>query len=157
MATFIDIDFADGNYRFALPILQIEELQRKCGAGIGEIYNRVLGGAYVQDGQILLSPGEARFYVLDIIETVRHGLIGGKQGSVNEQPVEVTPPDATRLINAYLKDQPLIKAWEIAFSVLAATMVGYEPKDAPPKSDAGNGEAAAEETQTTDGSTMEQP
>lgn len=145
MANFIDLPFADGVYRFALPLAQIAELQRKCDAGIGEIFARVLRGAHQQGGQILLAPSDAQFYVLDLIETVRHGLIGGKGGTVNEQPVRVTPPDATRLIDTYLLDQPLMVAWELAVAILGALIIGYEAPE--PE---GNGQAAAEKTPSKD-------
>ncbi len=141
MANFIEMPFADGVYRFALPLGQIAEIQRKCGAGIGEIFARVLAGAHQRGGQILLSPAEARFEVLDLIETVRHGLIGGKQGEVNGELVAVTSADANRMVQTYLEPEPLMVAWELAVAILGALIVGYEP---PAKDEPGNGPAAAE-------------
>lgn len=123
----IDLEFADGSYTFALPLPQIDELQRKCGAGIGALFARVLKGANRVGEDIILAPGQAEFYALDLIETVRQGLIGGKRGVVDGAEVEVTPPLARRLIDNYLLNQPLSAAWELAVAILGATIVGYDP------------------------------
>jgi hypothetical protein len=139
MANYIDLNFADGEYRFALGLAQIDELQRKCGAGIGAIFARVMKGSMRQGDQIILSPGHAEFYALDLIETIRQGLIGGKQGMVDDQPVEVTPQIAKRLVDNYVLNQPLSQAWDLAVAILGAVILGYET---PGKKDG----AAASET-----------
>lgn len=141
MANFIDLEFADGEYRFALPLAQIDELQRKCGAGIGAIFSRVLKGASRHGNDIILAPGQAEFYAGDLIETVRQGLIGGKRGTVDGTEIEVNPSVVKRLLDAYVMDQPLSRAWELAVAILGAVIVGYEPKKA---------EAAASETPETE-------
>lgn len=129
MANFIDLDFADGEYRFALPLAQIDELQRKCEAGIGAIFARTVKGAHRSGDDLILAPVQAEFYAADLIETVRQGLIGGKQGLVNGKHVDVTPPIANRLITAYVLGQPLSHAWELAVAILGAVIVGYEPPE----------------------------
>lgn len=126
MANHIDLDFADGEYRFALPLGQIDELQRKCGAGIGAIFARTLRGVSQHEGRIVLIPSAAEFYALDVIETIRQGLIGGKFGTVDGQRVEVNPIVARRLVDNYVLNQPLSNAWEIAVSILGAVVVGHE-------------------------------
>ncbi len=123
----IDLIFADGEYNFALPLPQIDELQIKCGAGIGAIFARVMRGAIRDGDRLALVPGQAEFYALDVIETVRQGLIGGKKGEVDGKAVEVTPPTARRLVDAYVMNQPLSYAWELAVAILAACIVGYDP------------------------------
>lgn len=144
MANHIDLDFADGEYRFALPLAQIDELQRKCGAGIGAIFARTIKGAHRRDDDIILAPGQAEFYAADIIETVRQGLIGGKGGIVDGKAVEVTPPIANRLITSYVLNQPLSHAWELAVAILGAVIVGFTPPETPGKKDS----VATEETPT---------
>lgn len=146
MANFIDLDFADGEYRFALPLAQIDELQRKCGAGIGAIFARTLKGASRHGDNIILAPGQAEFYAADIIETIRQGLVGGKTGTVDGKAVEVTPPIARRLVDNYVLNQPLSHAWEIAVAILGAVIVGYEP---PGKKE----QAAASETPENEAAT----
>lgn len=144
MANYIDLDFADGEYRFALPLAQIDELQRKCGAGIGAIFARTLKGAQRQGDDIVLMPAVAEFYALDLIETVLQALIGGKGGTVNGQRVEVNPSVARRLVNNYVLNQPLTVAWELTVAILGAVIIGY---DSPEKKDG----AAASETQENEG------
>lgn len=123
----IDIDFGDGSYTFALPLAQINELQRKTGIGIGGLFARVLKGCIRTGDQILLAPGQAEFYALDVIETVRHGLIGGGKGRVNDEEVKVTPAIANKLVDTYVLGQPLSDSWSLAASILGAVIVGYDP------------------------------
>lgn len=130
MANTIDLEFADGEYTFALPLAQIDELQRKCGSGIGAIFARVVKGANRIGDDIVLAPANAEFYALDLIETIRQGLIGGKQGMVDGKSVVVTPIVAQRLVTNYVLNQPLSDAWSLATSILGAVIVGY---DAPGK------------------------
>lgn len=58
----VSLAWADGDYRFRLPIGQLRELQDKCGAGPQEIYSRLMDGTWRVD---------------DLRETIRLGLIGG--------------------------------------------------------------------------------
>jgi len=135
----IELDFADGVYNFALPLAQIDELQRKCGAGIGAIFARVIKGAHHIGDDVVLAPASAEFYALDVIETIRQGLIGGKRGMVDGKEIAVTPGTAHKLINNYVLEQPLSYAWEFAVSILGAVIVGYNPpgEAEPPKAAAG--------------------
>lgn len=142
---FIDLEFADGEYRFALGLEQIDELQLKCAdSGIGEIYGRIIEGAVRgPDGTIVLQPMSAGFRAEDLFETIRLGLIGGGSGEVDEQSIKVDPRLARRLMKNYVYNRPMIEAWQIAASIMLAVVSGYSP---PEKS--GNGEAAAKEAQT---------
>jgi hypothetical protein len=123
----IDLEFADGVYTFALPLPQIAELQRKCDAGIGALYARVVKGCVLVDGQWHLNPGTAEFYALDVIETIRHGLIGGAKGVVNGEEVNVTPLIANRLIDSYVMGQPFVDGWKTAATMLGVCILGYDP------------------------------
>lgn len=129
----IDLEFADGSYIFALPLPQIAELQRKAGAGIGALFARVLKGCVKIGGDVMLNPGQAEFYALDVIETVRHGLIGGGKGTVNGEEVKVDPALANKLVDTYVLGRPLSDSWSLAASILGACIVGYDPpkKDEP--------------------------
>lgn len=132
----IDIDFGDGEYTFALPLPQINELQRKTGIGIGGLFARVLKGCIRTGDQIVLAPGSAEFYALDVIETVRHALIGGGVGKVNGEEIKVTPALANRLVDTYVLGRPLSDSWSLAASILGAVIVGYDPpKKAEPPSE----------------------
>lgn len=143
MSNYIDLEFADGEYRFALPLGQIDELQRKCGAGIGAIFARAIKGATRIGDDIILAPASAEFYALDLIETIRQGLIGGGQGTVDGRTVKVDPNMVRRLVDNYVLNQPLRTAWELAVAILGAVIVGYEPPEPEPGKKDG---AAASET-----------
>lgn len=145
MFNYIDLDFADGEYRFALPLAQIDELQRKCGAGIGLIFSRTLKGANRIGDDIVLMPNHAEFYALDLIEVCRQGLIGGGRGTVDGVEVKVDPSLARKLVDNYILNQPLSKAWETAIAILGAVIIGYTP---PGTADLGKSGAAAQKAPT---------
>lgn len=122
------LHFADGDYRFRLPLKRIAELQEKCGAGLGAIYSRVMIGEY---------------YIADLTETIRLGLIGGGLDELK----------ALRLCERYCEDWPKERLWQTAAAILGACVRGYRPKDQSGEGPEGNAEAAG----PTDGSTSPQP
>lgn len=132
----IELEFGDGQYTFALPLAQINELQRKTDAGIGKLYGRLLKGCVqVGEGEFNLIPALAEFYALDVVETIRHGLIGGGKGVVNGEEIAVTPLIANRLVETYVLGRPLKEAWSVAVTVIGVCIQGYDPpkKDQPAK------------------------
>jgi hypothetical protein len=133
MSNRIEMAFADGVYEFALPLPRIDELQRKTGVGIGGLFARVLKGCIEIKGSVIQLPQNAEFYALDIIETIRQGLIGGGRGMVDGNEIEVTPALAHRLIENYVLTEPLNKSWSLAGAILGACVMGYTPpkKDQP--------------------------
>lgn len=144
MPNTVDLAFADGSYTFALPIARINELQSKTGIGIGALFNRVLKGVARVGDQIVLAPSAAEFYLADIYETVRQGLIGGGRGIVDDQEVIVTPAVAERLMKNYVlpeSGQPLRDAWSMAAAILGACVVGF---DEPKKKDGASEETTPE-------------
>lgn len=128
--THIDLKFADGEYTFRLGLAQIHELQTKCGAGIGAIYARVLQGR--AQGDVLVGhPAFAAYEIVDLVETIRQGLIGGGEGIVSGQSVKVGALRANELVERYgpgAPGVPLKDMWDIAAAVLYAMIEGYEPK-----------------------------
>lgn len=130
--TSIDLDFGDGTYTFKLGLRQIAELQTKCDCGIGEVYARVLAGRFQLEGATIENHAAARYHIEDIVETIRLGLIGGASGEVNGAALDVTPLVATRLINVYVPDTPLMELWATAVAVLNALIVGYSDKKKEP-------------------------
>lgn len=133
MQNSIDLKFADGEYTFALPLAQISELQRKTGVGIGGLLQRVMKGCAVVEGEIFGNPMLAEFYAVDLVETIRQGLIGGNHGVVNGEEIKVPPLLANKLLEAYVLAQPLSESWNVAAAVLGAVVIGYDPpkKDQP--------------------------
>lgn len=128
MKTHVDLKFADGEYRFALGLAQIHELQTKCSAGIGAIYARVLQGRVPDED--MGHPLYAAYHVGDLVETIRQGLIGGGEGQVDGQTVKVTATRANELVERYgpgAEGVPLSEMWKLAAAILYAKIEGYEP------------------------------
>lgn len=96
----IELKWGDGEHKFNVAKLKcIFELEEKCGVGIAEIYQRIVGG---------------KWHFNDLRETLRLGLIGGG-----------LPPDqALRLINRYCDDRPLMESVLPAQAVIMAAIVG---------------------------------
>lgn len=99
----VDLTWADGEYRFRLPIGQLRELQDKTGAGPFAIYKRLADGTWFVD---------------DIRESIRLGLIGG--GMQAEK--------ALLLVKRYVDDRPLGVNVLTAQSILLAAVIGV-PED----------------------------
>lgn len=91
--------FADGEHSFKLTKREIEELQVKCGSGIGTIANRLFARNFAQ---------------ADINETIRLALIGGGMSAKR----------AHELIVAYVEGRPLTDAYELAAKILERTLCG---------------------------------
>lgn len=123
----VEFDFADGVYIGALPLPQIKELETKCGIGIGGLFARVYKGGTIVDGKAVFVPSFAEFYISDIVETIRQGLIGGGKGIVDGTEITVTPSIANRLIANYVEGKPLAPNWAIAAAILGGCIRGYDP------------------------------
>jgi len=76
------LKWGDGEYLFKLRIKEIDELQRVCGAGFGEIATRLMHG---------------RPYYRDVYDTIRLGLIGGG----------TAPVKAKELVEMYVDGRPM--------------------------------------------------
>lgn len=139
--TSLELKFGDGDYVFALPIPQLRELQRLCGAGIFAIYGRVLKGRFVIGEQVVADTADAQAFLDDILETIRLGLIGGAGGLVAGEEVKVSALRARQLVETYCYPAaPLRESWSVAAAILAACIEGYEPPG-----EAGPAEAPAPE------------
>lgn len=58
---------------------------------------------------------------------IRLGLIGGGKGRVNDAPVVVDDILARNLVERYSHNAPLRRAWDLAASIMAARIEGYDP------------------------------
>lgn len=101
--------FGDGEKTFALTPVEIIELERVTGAGIGALCQKVFAGYFAHK---------------DLIETIRLGLIGGG----------TSPKDAAALVAAYAVARPLAETQPLAVSILEVLWTGKvqgdEKKDA---------------------------
>ena len=145
----IDLQFADGAYRFKLGLDQIRELQDRTGAGIGALYARVLAGRMgdqMDEGYPLF----AGFYIDDVRETVRQALIGGESGLVDGADVKVTSLRAGELVERYLDPMPLVEQWKLAAAILFELVEGYED-DESDRDDQGDDEAPGDQDKKKEG------
>lgn len=99
--TVVDWPFAGKSRRFQLRIGEIGELERLCGAGIGEIMLRLAGH---------------RFYAGDVWETIRLGLEGGGEREAL----------ATALVGRY-QGGPIADYIELAMKIIEAAVSGTGP------------------------------
>lgn len=102
----VSFDWADGHHAFRLSIGGWRELRDKTGAGPYEIYERVV---------------RRRWFVDDIREVIRLGLIGG-----GTEPVA-----ALKLVQSYVDERPLLESVPVALAIMSAALVapeGDQPK-----------------------------
>lgn len=110
--------FAGRRRKFQLRIGEIGELERLCGAGLGEIMVRL---------------SAHRFYLADIRETIRLGLEGGGESE----------PAATALVMRNVDPTPIGEHLQLAADILSAAVTGV-PVEAPGKDRAAGSDDAPE-------------
>jgi len=121
------LTWADGEHTFNIAKLkEVFELEDKCGAGVGEIFDRVRAG---------------RWRWIDVRETVRLGLIGGG----------MEPVPALTLVQRYVDNRPWQESRQVAMAILLAAMVGVEG-DNPTKKAEADRAPDSKSTTPTDGS-----
>lgn len=91
--------FGDAERDFALTPALIEELEQKCGAGIGAIAKRLFAG---------------QFRHADMIETIRLALIGGGEA----------PQRAASLAKLYAAERPINEALPLSIAILETLFFG---------------------------------
>jgi hypothetical protein len=91
--------FGDGERTFALTPVLIEELERKCNAGIGMIAKRLFAG---------------QFSHADMLQTIRLALIGGGE----------KPQVADSLVQVYAANRPINEALPLAVAILETAFFG---------------------------------
>ena len=91
--------FGVGDKTFALTAPMIRELEQKTGLGFGALYQRCMS---------------AQFYLGDLIETIRLGLIGAG----------TSPADAQRLVETYASDRPVMEFVPLALDIIEARYSG---------------------------------
>jgi hypothetical protein len=125
-ATTIVRPFAGRRHIFRLTLGGVEELERLCNAGIGQIYGRL---------------ATAAFWNADIRETIRLGLTGGG----------LSDAEASRLVMDTVDTAPLAHHLGLATAIVTAYAVGVD--EALGKSDSaaaeGPGEAGTPRPETS--------
>lgn len=118
MQTSITLPFADGEYKFSLPIKRIVAIEAKAGP-IDMVKLRLMAGGWS---------------INDVVEVLREGLIGGGKGMVSGAEFEVSDLKANSLIDNYVDGRPLAPNHIIARAIISALYVGYEQEGAQKKS-----------------------
>lgn len=126
MDTAVHLPFADGEYRFWLPLPQVVELERKTGVSILVIEERLRGAIGVdgpQEDPTFLFLGGGSATVTDVRETLRLALWGGGGGLVDGQEVEVGPNTARQLVDAYVYParpfaEGVVQAWRVLHAAI---------------------------------------
>lgn len=95
----IDLDWADGTFRFRLGWGELEELQEKTDAGPYVVLRRLWDGTW---------------RIQDLSNVVRLGLIGGG----------MEPATALRKVRAYVEARPAMESVDPAAAILAAALIG---------------------------------
>lgn len=148
--TEITLPFADGTYRFWLPIPQVNELESKLASFGGPV--SMFGLEWqLRQSISLAANGDAVFagggdaVAKAVRETIRLGLIGGGFAVVDDDKVEVGPNRAKELLEAYVYPaRPLAEAAALAWRVLAAAIYGNEPNAPTDDKPSSSGDAADE-------------
>lgn len=107
----VTLEWADGEYLFALKGKQIEELQAVCKCGFGGIYRRIMAGDW---------------YYGDVYHTIRLALIGGGMGAVEANRKCEMYVDGVAL--AAGPNNPLF----VAQAILGASVMGVPSKSGKP-------------------------
>lgn len=130
----VELDWADGTYRFRLALAQLEELQEKVNGW------RVKLGAQPIGPRTLLAQLDAiDVWQGDVNEVIRLGLIGGATPGDG-----MTPTKALQIVKRYGAGvRPLAESSMVARAVLAAAIVGV------PDDPVGKPEAEQAETEAT--------
>lgn len=139
MDTAVHLDFADGNYRFWLPLPQVVELERKTGSSIIAIEERLraaIGADGAQDDPIFVFLGGGNATVADVRETLRLALWGGGGGLVDGQEVEVGPNTARQLVDAYVYparplSEGVVQAWRVLHAALHGVQLSQKKSPEP--------------------------
>jgi hypothetical protein len=142
--TAVTAEFADGEYRFWLPLPQMVALERACGDTSILTLEERLRAAVGQDGDKDVFLGGGWAMVADIRETIRLALIGGNHGLVGGEEIEVGPIRAKQLVDEYVcparpMSEGVVLAWRILFAMVFGARLkkkADEPVDESPSEEA---------------------
>jgi hypothetical protein len=124
--TEIRLPFAEGTYRFWLPMPQVNEIEGKHGSICALEFNLRAGiGLDPKGNAIFVGSGVTDSSA--IRDVIRCALIGGGQAVVDDQTIEVGPQRARELIETYVfPARPIGEAAALAWRILAAAVYGNE-------------------------------
>lgn len=95
--------FGDGPHDFALTDAMIAELERIAGKGIGALFLAVVA---------------SQFTLVELVETIRLGLVGGG----------MNPQRALELVETYARNRPLAEVHPLALAIIETRYSGNTPE-----------------------------
>lgn len=148
----IELEFGEGQFRFRLPALYIDQLQKKRGYDV-TWPDGSQGKKPKPFGQIFREHMTGDYDPLDSLEIIRLGLTAGGGGTVAGDTVKLDPTKARIMVEDVTATWPVEQWFIVAGAILRACTYGYEPPKATEDKEPGN------ETppQTGDTSTSEPP
>lgn len=131
MDTAVTLAFADGEYRFWLPLPQVFELERNTGdTSILVLEERMRSAIGVDDAGEFVFAGGGAAMVKDVREVIRCALVGGDSCMVDGQENEVGPIRAKVLTDTYVYPaRPLAEGVVLAWRILHAAINGVKLDD----------------------------
>jgi hypothetical protein len=136
--TAINRDFADGAYRFWLPMPQViaaeREMARRDAEGNPQPHSifavfHDLGAHLGQLGEETVLTGPSPALLSDAHAVIRNALIGGADGFVDGASIAVGGAMARELVATYCYPaRPAIHDLGLAWEVLRAAIYGIDPK-----------------------------
>lgn len=127
MHTNIQIEFADGEYDFAITNDGALAIELACKAEIGIVRGRLLSGVYLnaETRERIYNAMEAHYGVQDIWEPLRQGLRGGAGGIVDGKPTgKLMDGQVNFLMRTYASVMPWDARWKIAALIMETCAAG---------------------------------
>ena len=147
----IELEFGEGQFRFRLPALYIDQLQKKRGYDV-TWPDGSQGKKPKPFGQIFREHMTGDYDPLDSLEIIRLGLTAGGGGTVAGETVKLDPTKGRIMVEDVTATRPVEQWYVVAGAILRACTYGYEP---PAKEDKEPGNETP--PQTGDISTSEPP
>lgn len=127
MLAEIELEFGDGQFRFRLPPLYIDQLQKKRGYDV-TWPDGSQGKKPKPFGQIFREHMTGDYDPLDSLEIIRLGLTAGGGGMVAGETVKLDPTKARMMHDTVTATWPVEQWFVFATAILRACTYGYEVK-----------------------------
>lgn len=127
--TRVEAAFADGEYVFWLPLIRVTELERVTGASMLAIEERLRPAIGRDIDEQFHFTGGGAATVKEIREVIRLALVGGNEGVVDCEKIEVGPLTAKALVESYVYPaRPLGESVVLAWRILHGAIFGVRLK-----------------------------
>lgn len=134
MDTAYTADFADGTYRFWLPMPRVVAVEREIDGSILELFHNLGENLGVSVGEtVLIGPSAAT--IKQCQSVIRNALIGGDEGLVGGETLSVGDTLGQELVATYCYPaRPAMHDIALAWQILRAAIYGVKlPTDAKKK------------------------